>query len=128
MIFKFIFARDNACVITGKRLCNMKEKEKIAKKIAEPIIPAKEHVYLEGPKSRGYEFVFLFKVAWEFFKGLRNLHFIGPCVTVFGSARFKEGDIYYEKARVWQKDSGYRLYNHDRRRPRHYGSGQPRCV
>ncbi|MCH5688871.1 hypothetical protein LWM68_34225 [Niabella sp. W65] len=42
-------------------------------------------------------------MAWEFFKGLRNLHFIGPCVTVFGSARFKEGDIYYEKAREFGK-------------------------
>jgi len=27
------------------------------------------------------------------------LHFVGPCVTVFGSARFKEDHPYYEKAR-----------------------------
>jgi uncharacterized protein (TIGR00730 family) len=27
------------------------------------------------------------------------LHFIGPCVTVFGSARFKEGHPYYDVAR-----------------------------
>ena len=74
------------------------EKQKKAEKIAGPIIPAKEHVYLDGPKSRGYEFAFLFKVAWEFFKGLRNLHFVGPCITVFGSARFKEDHIYYQKA------------------------------
>ena len=76
-----------------------KEKKEIAQKIAEPIIPAKEAVYLEGPKSRGYEFIFLFKVAWEFFKGLRALHFVGPCITVFGSARFKEDDVFYESAR-----------------------------
>lgn len=30
---------------------------------------------------------------------MRNLHFVGPCITVFGSARFKEGSPYYEKAR-----------------------------
>ena len=66
-----------------------KKKEEKAKKIAEPIIPAKEAVYLDGPKSRGYEFIFLFKVAWEFFKGL-PMHFVGPCITVFGSARFRK--------------------------------------
>ncbi|MFT4095128.1 MAG: TIGR00730 family Rossman fold protein [Niabella sp.] len=74
------------------------KKEEIAEKIAQPIIPAKEQVYLEGPKSRGYEFIFLFKVAWEFFMGLRNLHFVGPCITVFGSARFKEDSPYYQHA------------------------------
>jgi hypothetical protein len=25
---------------------------------------------------------------------------VGPCITVFGSARFKEGSVYYEQARV----------------------------
>lgn len=74
------------------------KKEKVAKKIAAPIIPAKEAVYLEGPKSRGYEFAFLCKVAWEFFKGLRALHFVGPCITVFGSARFDPDHVYYQKA------------------------------
>lgn len=74
-------------------------KKRKARKIAEPIIPAKEAVYLEGPKSRGYEFVFLCKVAWELFRGLRSLHFVGPCITVFGSARFSEDHIYYKKAR-----------------------------
>ena len=78
------------------------EKAAAAKKI-EPIIPAKEQVYLDGPKSRGYEFLFLLKVVWEFFKGLRNLHFVGPCITVFGSARFKEGHAFYEQAREFGK-------------------------
>lgn len=63
------------------------------------IIPAKEHVYLDGPKSRGYELLFAFKVLWQFLKGFRALHFAGPCITVFGSARFKEDHIYYQKAR-----------------------------
>src|SRR5215469_5327885 len=63
------------------------------------IIPPKEHVWLEGPKSRSYELSFAFKVFSEFIKGFRTLHFVGPCIAVFGSARFKEGDFFYEKAR-----------------------------
>jgi uncharacterized protein (TIGR00730 family) len=35
----------------------------------------------------------------QFIKGFRALHFIGPCVTVFGSARFKEDHPYYKLAR-----------------------------
>lgn len=31
----------------------------------------------------------------EFIKGFRALHFSGPCVTIFGSARFKAGHPYY---------------------------------
>lgn len=64
-----------------------------------PIIPPKQHVYLEGPKSRGYELQFAWKVFLQFIKGFRTLHFVGPCVTVFGSARFKEDNIYYQQAR-----------------------------
>lgn len=35
----------------------------------------------------------------EFIKGFRKLHFVGPCVTVFGSARFGEGHHTYEQTR-----------------------------
>jgi uncharacterized protein (TIGR00730 family) len=69
----------------------------------EPIIPPKEHVYLDGPKSRGYEFAFAWRVFKQFIKGFRALHFMGPCVTVFGSARFKEDHPYYEHAREFGK-------------------------
>lgn len=72
-------------------------------KESERIIPAKEHVYLDGPHSRGYEFVFLLKVAWQFFRGIRKLHFENPCITVFGSARFKENDNYYIVAKEFGK-------------------------
>lgn len=68
-----------------------------------PVIPPKEPVYLEGPKSRGYELLFAWRVFWQFIKGFRALHFIGPCVTVFGSARFKENHPYYEQAREFGK-------------------------
>ena len=52
--------------------------------------------FLEGPQSRWQEFKFVVKVLIEFIKGFRALHFVGPCVTVFGSARFKDGHPYYE--------------------------------
>jgi hypothetical protein len=64
------------------------------------IIPASNEYYnLEGPKPRMNELGFAFKIFLEFIKGFRTLHFIGPCVTVFGSARFKEDHPYYIKAR-----------------------------
>lgn len=63
-----------------------------------PIIPPKEHIYLEGPKARRYELRFAWKVFWEFFKAFRCLHYIGPCIAVFGSARFKEDSPYYQQA------------------------------
>jgi uncharacterized protein (TIGR00730 family) len=58
-----------------------------------------EEIYLEGARSRSYETRFAFKVMWEFIKGFRTLHFVGPCLTVFGSARYKEGHPYYDMAR-----------------------------
>ncbi|HLA57442.1 MAG TPA: TIGR00730 family Rossman fold protein [Puia sp.] len=84
--------------------------EATAKKNNEPIIPPKEHVYLEGPKSRGYELNFAWRVFKQFIKGFRTLHFVGPCITVFGSARFDEQHEYYQAAREFGKriaDTGF---------------------
>jgi len=55
--------------------------------------------YLAGPKSRSNEFFFTIRVMIEFIRGFRKLHFVGPCVTIFGSARFTEGHRYYHLAR-----------------------------
>ena len=55
--------------------------------------------FLEGPQSRWREFKFAWKVLLEFIKGYRSLAFVGPCVTIFGSARFNEGHEYYELTR-----------------------------
>jgi uncharacterized protein (TIGR00730 family) len=74
-----------------------------AKKKIEPIIPPKEQVYLEGPKSRRYELGFAWRVFRQFIKGFRTLHFVGPCITVFGSARFKEDHPYYDTSREFGK-------------------------
>lgn len=54
---------------------------------------------LEGPRSRTAEFFRLLRILKEFLTGFRALHFVGPCVTVFGSARFDENHQYYKLAR-----------------------------
>ncbi|MEW6773809.1 MAG: TIGR00730 family Rossman fold protein [Bacteroidota bacterium] len=58
-----------------------------------------EYDFIEKKQSRWKEFVFLIKVLTEFIKGFRTFHFIDHCITIFGSARFKEGDEYYEITR-----------------------------
>lgn len=60
---------------------------------------AEERGLLVGPRSRREEAGRVFRIAMEFIRGFRRLHFIGPCVTVFGSARFKDGHPFYEQAR-----------------------------
>lgn len=67
--------------------------------ITPPKKPTTERYFLAGPHSRYKELQFMFKVMRQFMKGFRKLHFAGPCVTVFGSARFNEGHPYYELAR-----------------------------
>lgn len=54
-----------------------------------------EQKFFEGPDSRWKEFKFIVKVLIEFIKAFRKFHFLGPCITVFGSARFEETDTYY---------------------------------
>jgi uncharacterized protein (TIGR00730 family) len=55
--------------------------------------------FLEGPHSRGNELWLALRVFREFIHGFRSLHFVGPCVTVFGSARFTEDHRHYAAAR-----------------------------
>lgn len=57
-----------------------------------------ERVFLEGPHSRLRELWFLIRVFWGFLYGFRRLHFVGPLVTVFGSARTQEDEPYYKDA------------------------------
>ena len=51
--------------------------------------------FLEGPRSRLEEALRVLRIAREFISGFRKLHFVGPCVTVFGSARFLEDNEHY---------------------------------
>jgi len=61
--------------------------------------------FLSGPRSRGDELSRLGRITVEFLRGFRALHFVGPCVTVFGSARYTEDHPYYAVAR----ETGSRL-------------------
>lgn len=61
--------------------------------------------FLTGPQPRGFELARALRIFFELIKGFRKLHFAGPCVTVFGSARFTEDQQYYAIAR----DVGRRL-------------------
>jgi uncharacterized protein (TIGR00730 family) len=58
-----------------------------------------EAQYLAGRSSRKKEILRVIRIALEFLRGMRALHSIGPAITVFGSARFKEGHLYYALAR-----------------------------
>jgi uncharacterized protein (TIGR00730 family) len=57
-----------------------------------------ERVFLEGTSSRSFEAKHALAVFFEMIRGFRKFHFIGPCVTVFGSARFSEEHKYYRLA------------------------------
>ncbi|MFT4176955.1 MAG: TIGR00730 family Rossman fold protein [Luteolibacter sp.] len=54
---------------------------------------------LSGPRSRIHDFFTLCRVWRDLFRAFRVIHFAGPCVTIFGSARTPPGTKYYELAR-----------------------------
>ena len=58
-----------------------------------------ERRFLEGPGTRKSELSFIFRIARDLFSGIRALHLVGPCITVFGSARMGEEHPYYDLAR-----------------------------
>jgi uncharacterized protein (TIGR00730 family) len=62
--------------------------------------PTREQRFLEGPQSRAFEFQRALRIFREFLHGFRALHFVGPCVTVFGSARTPEAHPHYSAARA----------------------------
>jgi hypothetical protein len=58
-----------------------------------------EQILLEGPHGRRFELIRAFRIFRELIRGFRALHFVGPCVTVFGSARFVESHPSYALTR-----------------------------
>ncbi|MBL8755946.1 MAG: TIGR00730 family Rossman fold protein [Planctomycetes bacterium] len=58
-----------------------------------------ERQFLAGPRSRLSELGRACRIFFECIKGFRALHFLPPCVTVFGSARFAEDNRWYRLAR-----------------------------
>ena len=65
-----------------------------------------ESRFLEGPRERRFELFRAFRIFFELIRGFRALHFVGPCVTVFGSARFPETHRYYKLAREVGQELG----------------------
>src|ERR1019366_6240262 len=55
--------------------------------------------FLQGPQKRTFELGQAVGIFFEIMSGFRKLHFLAPCVTVFGSARFTEDHVYYALAR-----------------------------
>src|SRR6202041_2674077 len=49
---------------------------------------------------RGFELARAAQIFCELMRGFRALHFVGPCATVFGSARFTPDHKYYKLARA----------------------------
>ena len=60
---------------------------------------SEEIKFLKGPQPRSFELFQAMRIFFELIGGFRALHFVGPCATVFGSARFTEDNKYYKLAR-----------------------------
>ncbi|MGZ3780408.1 MAG: LOG family protein [Pseudobdellovibrionaceae bacterium] len=59
-----------------------------------------EKRFLEGRHTRGFELLRALRIFFEYIRGFRALHFVGPCITVFGSARFGKDHPYYQLGRL----------------------------
>jgi len=69
-----------------------------------PRYPYDRHL-TQGQNGMLHERRRAFRIFREFIRGFRTFHSIGPCATVFGSARFQEDHRYYKLAR----EAGSRL-------------------
>ncbi|HZS37181.1 MAG TPA: TIGR00730 family Rossman fold protein [Polyangia bacterium] len=59
-----------------------------------------ERRLLEGARNPGSELLRATRIFAELIRGFHRLHGVGPCVTVFGSARFAVDHPYYELGRA----------------------------
>lgn len=60
----------------------------------------REAQFLGGKRNPLKELISLLSIVSEFIRGFRKLHFVKPCITFFGSARFEEDNLYYKQARA----------------------------
>lgn len=58
-----------------------------------------DRVLLEGPHSRTTDLWLVLRALRDFIEGFRTLHFVGPCITVFGSSRYDQSHPYYAMGR-----------------------------
>lgn len=60
----------------------------------------------KGAGNRWQDLKHCIEIAGEFYRGFRLFQRLGPCVTVFGSARFTPGHPYYELAQSVGRELG----------------------
>ena len=78
------------------------------------LVAKTDRILLEGPHSRWKELWLVLRVVKDFIEGFRTLHFVGPCVTVFGLRalrRIAPGLPGSPRSRPWR--GGPRLHRHD---------------
>ncbi|MGH1370926.1 MAG: TIGR00730 family Rossman fold protein [Cellvibrionaceae bacterium] len=73
--------------------------------------PFQDESLLSGAKSSVKNIRDCIRIAQEFYYGFRKLRRIGPCVTVFGSARFNEDHPYYQLAQTTSRELGQLGYS-----------------
>lgn len=61
-------------------------------------VPHRQNMKKWGKELKGENSWTMFKVISEFVEGFESLNQIGPCISIFGSARTKPDDPYYKKA------------------------------
>lgn len=60
-----------------------------------------ERHFLSGKRAHSEELESAVHIFLEFLRGFEYFKFLsGPCVTVFGSARLRAGNVHYDRARV----------------------------
>ena len=62
-------------------------------------IEGAEKAFLRGKRTRHEDLESAVTMFLEVLRGFESMDFEGPCVTVFGSARFEKGHPYYQLAR-----------------------------
>ena len=88
-----------------------------------------DRTLLSGPSSRLHNLTTLFRVGKDLLYAFRALHFAGPCVTIFGSARTPaRHPILRTGAGNGRGLRAARLHRDDRRRPRNHAGRKPGRV
>lgn len=93
---------------TERNCVGMNDDDRL-KWLLEPNAPG-EKQFLHGRRDQDAELASAARIFLEFIQGFSGLDINQPCVTVFGSARFREGHPYYELAQKLGQElaaSGY---------------------
>lgn len=91
-----------------------KRKKKVAEVVVSDAALAEEQLIRQAFKDKDWAEIkganswMIFKVMSEFVEGLEKLAKIGPCVTIFGSARVKPSNPFYKMA----DEIAYQLVQH----------------